>query len=137
MMALDIGPGDEVIVPDLTFVATANAVKLAGASVKLVDIEPARFCMNPKALSGAIGPRTRAIIAVDVNGRGAAYDLLEPICAKHGLALICDAAEALGSRYRGRALGAYGDAACFSFSANKTITSGQGGMIATNRDDSK
>ena len=131
-MGLGVGYGDEVIVPDLTFIATANAVRLAGASVKLVDVEPLRFTIDVEKLEGAIGPRTKAIVPVDVNGRGADYAALESICRKHGLFLICDAAEALGSCYRGQPLGSFGDASCFSFSANKTVTSGQGGVVATN-----
>jgi perosamine synthetase len=134
LMAAGIGPGDEVLVPDLTFVATANAVRLAGATVRLVDVEPVRFGVDPDAVEAAIGPRTRALVTVDVNGRGADYSRLEPICQKAGLVLICDAAEALGSRFAGRMLGSFGLAGCFSFSANKTITAGQGGMIVTDSD---
>jgi len=135
LMAVGIGPGDEVIVPDLTFIATANAVRLAGAKVKLVDVEPYRFTLDPEKAAVAIGPRTKAIVPVDVNGRGADYESLETLCAEHGLKLVCDAAEALGSRWHGRYLGTFGDAGCFSFSANKTVTSGQGGMVVTNSDD--
>ena len=134
LMAAGIGAGDEVLVPDLTFIATANAVRLAGAEVKLVEVEPVRFGVDPDAVEAAIGPRTRALVTVDVNGRGADYTRLEPLCKKAGLALICDAAEALGSRYGGRMLGSFGLAGCFSFSANKTITAGQGGMIVTDDD---
>ena len=134
LMAAGIGPGDEVLVPDLTFIATANAVRLAGADVKLVDVEPSRFGIDPDAVEAAIGARTRALVTVDVNGRGADYARLEPICRKAGLVLICDAAEALGSRHVGRMLGSFGLAGCFSFSANKTVTAGQGGMIVTDSD---
>jgi perosamine synthetase len=134
LMAAAIGPGDVVLVPDLTFIATANAVRLAGADVKLVDVEPVRFGVDPDAVEAAIGPRTRALVTVDVNGRGADYGRLEPICRKAGLVLICDAAEALGSRHGGRMLGSFGLAGCFSFSANKTVTAGQGGMIVTSSD---
>ena len=133
LLALGIGPGDEVIVPDFTFIATANAVRLAGATVKLVDIEPSRLTIDPNRVKEAIGPKTKAIIPVDVNGRGADYSSLESICKEHGLFLICDSAEALGSKYNGRYLGTFGDVGCFSFSANKTVSSGQGGMIATNQ----
>lgn len=132
LMGLGIGKGDEVIVPDLTFIATANAVRLAGADVKLVDVEPDRLTMDTEKLISAIGPRTRAIVPVDVNGRGANYSLLEPLAKENGLALVCDSAEALGSKWKGSYLGTFGDAGCFSFSANKTVTTGQGGMIATN-----
>lgn len=132
LMALGVGPGDEVIIPDFTFIATANAVRLVGAQVKLVDIEPVRFTIDPHRVRSAIGPRTKAIIPVDVNGRGADYGALEEIAKKFGLAIVCDSAEALGSKYKGRYLGTFGDTGCFSFSANKTVSSGQGGMIATN-----
>ena len=131
LMGMGIGPGDEVLVPDLTFIATANAVRLSGASVKLVDVEPLRFSIDPERVREAIGPNTRAVVPVDVNGRGADYQALSAICRKHDLIMVCDAAEALGSRYWGKALGAFGDAGCFSFSANKTVTCGQGGMITT------
>jgi perosamine synthetase len=132
LLALEIGPGDEVIIPDLTFIATANAARMIGADVKLVDIEPRRFTIDVDKVHTAIGPHTRAIIPVDVNGRGADYDALSALAKKEGLNLVCDAAESLGSKYRDRSLGSFGDAACFSFSANKTVTSGQGGMVATN-----
>ncbi len=132
LMANGIGPGDEVIVPDLTFIATANAARMAGATVVLADVEPARFTLALAAVERALTPRTRAIVTVDVNGRGADYRVLEPFCRKRGLVLVCDAAEALGSVYAGRPLGGFGDAGCFSFSANKTVTSGQGGVVVTN-----
>lgn len=132
LMALGVGPGDEVIVPDFTFIATANAVRLAGATVKLVDIEPLRFTIDPNRIREAITPRTKAIIPVDVNGRGADYDAIEAIAKEFGLFVVCDSAEALGSKYKGKYLGTFGHAGCFSFSANKTVSSGQGGMIATN-----
>jgi len=134
LIALGIGPGDEVIVPDLTFIATANAVRMTGASAKLVDVEPRRFTMQIAAAVAAIGPNTRAIVSVDVNGRAADYSSLETLCREHGLALVCDAAEAWGSRHQGRYLGTFGNAGCFSFSANKTISSGQGGLIVTDSD---
>jgi len=131
LLALGIEPGDEVIVPDLTFIATANAVRLAGATVVLADVEPARLTLSPAAVEAAITSRTRAVVPVDVNGRGADYGQLERICRERGLVMVCDAAEALGSRYAGKPLGSYGDAACFSFSPNKTLTTGQGGIIVT------
>lgn len=135
LMGLGVGPGDEVIVPDLTFIATANAVRLAGAEVKLVDVEPRRFTIDPEKAAESIGPRTRALVPVDVNGRGADYEALQTLCAEHGLFMVCDACEALGSHHKGRPLGSFGDAGCFSFSPNKILTTGQGGMIATNNTD--
>jgi perosamine synthetase len=135
LMALDIGPGDEVIVPDLTFIATANAVRLAGATPILVDVEPQRFSIDCQAMVAAITPRTKALVPVDLNGRGADYRFLEPFCRERGLRLVCDAAEAFGSKYNGRPLGSFGDAAALSFSANKTVTTGQGGMVLTRNAD--
>ena len=132
LIACGIGSGDEVIVPNLTFIATANAARLAGASVKLVDINRERLTLDVEAVANAIGPRTRAIVSVDVNGRGCDYDALEKLCKKHGIHLVCDSAEALGSQWNGQYLGSFGDAGCFSFSANKTISCGQGGMVVTN-----
>jgi perosamine synthetase len=132
LMAIGVGPGDEVIIPDLTFIATANAVRLAGAEARLVDIEPNRFTIDINRVRAAINDRTRAIVPVDVNGRGADYDALEQIARGKSLHLISDSAEGLGSKWKNRYLGTFGDAGCFSFSANKTVTTGQGGMIATN-----
>jgi perosamine synthetase len=132
LMACGIGPGDEVIVPDLTFIATANAARLAGATVVLADVNPTRLTLTLETVKPLISPRTRAIVPVDVNGRAADYRRLEPFCREHGLKLVCDSCEALGSYFDGRALGSFGDAGCLSFSPNKTVTSGQGGMVLTN-----
>lgn len=132
LMAVGVKAGDEVLVPALTFIATANAVRLAGAMPVLVDIEPERFSIDPDAAQAALTSRTRAILTVDVNGRGAAYDLIETLCEQHGLLLVTDSAEGLGSHYRGRPLGSFGRAGCFSFSPNKFATTGQGGVVTTN-----
>lgn len=131
LMGLGVGPGDEVLVPDMTFIATANAARLAGATVRLVDITADRISICPKALQTAITPKTKAIIPVDVNGRGADYEFLENFCTEWGLHLVCDSAEAFASKFNGRGLGGFGDAGTFSFSPNKGITTGQGGMILT------
>jgi perosamine synthetase len=132
LKALGVGPGDEVIVPDLTFIATASAVKLAGAEVKLVDIDPGNLNMDPERVAEAINERTKAILPVHVNGRPADMAALRALAGKHGLALIEDAAEALGSRDNGKALGSLSDAGCISLAPTKIITTGQGGLIATN-----
>lgn len=131
LMAAGIRPDDDVLVPNFTFIATANAVRLMGARPVLVDIEPARFAIDPAAVEAAITPRTTAIVTVDVNGRGAAYDLLESFCSRRGLKLITDSSEGFGSSYRGRRIGSYGAAGCFSFSASKFVTTGQGGAVVT------
>jgi perosamine synthetase len=129
-----IGAGDEVIVPDLTFIATANAVTLAGARPVLVDIDPRRLTIDPAAFERAITQRTRAVIPVHVSGRAADMAAICEIASRHGVAVIEDAAEAFGSAVNGAPLGTIGSAGCFSFSPNKTITTGQGGAIVTNDD---
>lgn len=131
MMALGIGSGDEVIVPDLTFIATANAVRLCGADVRLVDVTNDNFCIDLNAVEAAINSKTKAVIAVDLNGRSCDYLQLEGLCKSRGINLICDSAESLGSSAFGRKLGSFGDAGIFSFSPSKIVTSGQGGAIVT------
>jgi perosamine synthetase len=131
LTALGIQHGDEVVVPDITFIATANAVTLAGATPVLVDVDPDTLGMAPDALARAITPRTRAVIPVHVSGRAAAIERILDIATAHGIAVVEDAAEALGSRHHGRYLGTFGQAGCFSFSPNKTITTGQGGLVVT------
>ena len=131
LLATGVGPGDEVIVPDLTFIATANAARLIGAEVILVDVEPLRFTIDVAEVETALSERTRAVIAVDVNGRACDYERLKALCDKRGIALICDSTEGLGSKSGGRFLGTHGQAGCFSFSAAKTITTGQGGAVVT------
>lgn len=135
LVAVGVRAGDEVLVPDLTFIATANAVTLAGAVPVLVDVDPATLLIDPAAVEAAITPRTRAIVPVHVSGRGAPMAELLAIAATHGLAVVEDAAEAFCSRQRGRCLGTLGAAGCFSFSPAKTITTGQGGAVATDDDD--
>ena len=131
LAAHGIGRGDEVIVPDVTFIATANAVTLAGATPVLVDVDPERLTMNPEAFAAAVTTRTRAVIPVHVSGRAAAIERIVEIATARGIAVIEDAAEALRSRHRGRCLGTFGRSGCFSFSPNKTITTGQGGLVIT------
>lgn len=131
LAALGVGRGDEVIVPDLTFIATANAVTLTGATAVLADIDPLTLNLSPEAFRRAITPRTRAVMPVHVSGRSADMGAIEAIAREHGLAIVEDAAEALASRKGGRALGTFGVAGCLSFSPHKTITTGQGGMVLT------
>lgn len=131
LMALGIGPGDEVIVPDVTFIATANAVTMTGARAVLVDVCPETLTMDPASLEKAITAKTKAVIPVHVSGRGGTiFDTLE-IAGEKGIHVVEDAAEALLSRCKGRYLGTLGMTGCFSFSPNKTITTGQGGIIVT------
>lgn len=134
LAAAGVGHGDEVIVPDLTFIASANAVRLTGAAVVLVDVDRATLNMSSEALERAITPRTRAIMPVHVSGRAADLAAIGAIAHAHGLPIVEDAAEALTSRYGGKSLGTIGLAGCLSFSPNKTITTGQGGMVLTDDD---
>ncbi|MFD0982582.1 aminotransferase class V-fold PLP-dependent enzyme [Tropicimonas aquimaris] len=129
LAALDVGPGDEVIVPDLTFAATLNAVLHVGASPVIVDVDPIQLTMDPTAVRAAITSRTRAIMPVHLYGQMSDMGKLGEIAREHGLLVIEDAAEALGSRLGSRHAGTLGDAGTFSFFANKLITTGEGGMV--------
>jgi perosamine synthetase len=131
LAALGVGPGDEVILPTLTFVATANAVVYTGATPVFVDSEPSTWNIDPAAAARAITPRTRAIIAVHLYGHPADMDPLRALADQHGLMLIEDAAEAHGARYKGQRVGSLSDVAVFSFFGNKIITTGEGGMVVT------
>jgi perosamine synthetase len=131
LAASGIGHGDEVIVPDVTFIATANAVTLTGATPVLVDVDPGTLMLDPVALERAITPRTKAVVPVHVSGRAAAIERIMEIANPQGIAVVEDAAEAFCSRHHGRCLGTFGVAGCFSFSPNKTITTGQGGLVVT------
>jgi dTDP-4-amino-4,6-dideoxygalactose transaminase len=130
--ALGIGPGDEVVVPDFTFVATASAVLACGAMPVMVDCTPDTYCIDPKLAEEAITPHTQAIIAVHMGGHPAQLDDLVEICRKHRIRLVEDSAHAHGTEWKGRKIGAIGDIGTFSFQASKLMTAGEGGMIITN-----
>lgn len=131
LKAVGVGPGDEVLVPDITFIATANAVTLTGAKPVLVDVEPETLTMSVPAAARAVTRKTRAIVPVHVSGRAADMTRLMALARRRRLFVIEDAAEALGSKYRGRPLGTLGDAGCFSLSANKVVSAGLGGVVVT------
>ncbi len=131
----DLGPGDEVIMPSFTFVSTANAVALRGAIPVFVDIDPATLNVNPDAVARAVTARTKAIFAVHYAGFPADMDRLAQIARDHGLFLVEDAAQALGSTWRGRQAGSLGDMAAFSFHETKNIISGEGGALTLMRAD--
>lgn len=135
LLALDVGPGDEVIVPSLTFIASANAVRYTGATPVFVDSEAETWNLDPREVERAITDRTRAIIPVHLYGHPADMDPLRDLAEEHGLAIVEDAAEAHGARYRGHRVGSIGDLGVFSFYGNKIITTGEGGMITTNSDE--
>jgi dTDP-4-amino-4,6-dideoxygalactose transaminase len=131
----DLGPGDEVIMPSFTFVSTANAVALRGATPVFVDIEPSTLNIDPEEVAKAVTPATRAIFAVHYAGFPADMDALAAIARDHNLVLVEDAAQALGSRYKGRLAGSLGDLGAFSFHETKNIISGEGGALTVNRED--
>jgi dTDP-4-amino-4,6-dideoxygalactose transaminase len=129
--ALGVGPGDEVIVPPFTFVASATAVLLCGAAPVFADIDPETFNLSVAAAEAAITRRTRAIVVVHFGGRPAEMDAFQSLARKHGIALLEDAAHAHGARWKGTPVGGWGDAATFSFQEFKLMTAGEGGIILT------
>lgn len=131
LLAMEVGPGDEVIVPSFTFAATANAVAVTGATPVFIDITPDTFCMDPDLIVPAITARTRAIMPVHLYGHPAAMPQIMDIAAEHELLVLEDAAQAHAATLEGRPVGAWGDAAAFSFYPTKNMTSGEGGMVVT------
>jgi dTDP-4-amino-4,6-dideoxygalactose transaminase len=125
-----IGPGDEVIVPSLSFIATANAVWQCGGRPVFADVDPLTYNLDPARAEQAITPRTRAIMPVHQLGLPADMDAFLELGERHGIAIVEDAACAIGARYKGRPIGSLGPLACFSFHPRKVITTGEGGMIA-------
>jgi perosamine synthetase len=132
LLALGVEPGDEVIVPTLTYIATANAVVYCGASPVFVDGEPETWNVDPEQIEARITPRTKGIIVVHLFGHPVDMDPIMAVARRHGLFVLEDAAESPGAEYRGRRVGSIGDAATFSFFGNKIITTGEGGMVTTN-----
>jgi perosamine synthetase len=131
MAAVGIGPGDEVIVPTMTFAATANAVVFQGGHPVFVDVLPSTLLINPSELEAKITSKTKALIAVDYAGQPCDYDALRAIADKHRLILIADACHSLGAEYKGRKVGTLADLTVFSFHPVKHITTGEGGMVVT------
>ncbi len=136
LIALDVGPGDEVLCPSYTFFATASAITRLGAEPVFVDIEPATFNIAPAKIEPLISPRTKAIIPVHLFGQCAAMDEIGRVAAKHSLPIIEDACQSIGATYAGRAAGTLGDIGCFSFYPTKNLGGmGDGGLMTTDRDD--
>ncbi len=135
MLALGIGPGDEVIVPDLTFAASINAVLYCGATPVIVDVDRDTWCMSVETFQNAITPKTKAVMPVHVFGRPAPMGPIAELAREKGIYIIEDCAEAHGAEYDGIKVGAYSDVASFSFFANKILTTGEGGLCLTNSDD--
>lgn len=135
-MALGIGPGDEVIVPSLTFVATANAIRYVGANPVFADVvSETDWTISPADVERRITPRTRAISVVHYAGFACDMEAIRAIATRHQLSIVEDCAHSPGASLAGRSLGAWGDVGCFSFFSNKNMTTGEGGMIVTDRDD--
>lgn len=131
MRAIGVGPGDEVIVPAITFAASANAALYEGATPVFADVEPDTILIDPRSVESRVTPRTKAIVAVDYAGQPADYDALRAIAEKHGLALVADSCHAPGATYKGRKAGTLADLSCFSFHPVKHLTTCEGGMIVT------
>jgi perosamine synthetase len=135
MRLAGVGPGDEVITSPYSFVASANCAIYEGATPVFADIDPHTYNLDPAAVEAAITPRTKAIVAVDIYGYPCELDELTAICERHGLALVEDACEALGARYKGRPLGSHGHPATWAFYPNKQMTTGEGGAVTTGSAD--
>ncbi len=141
LLVLGVGPGDPVVIPSLTFAATANAATYVGADLRFVDVDPATWQLDPDLLAAeledaaAAGRPVRAVIPVDLYGQCADYDRIAPLCEEHGALVVEDAAEALGATYRGRPAGGFGAAGIFSFNGNKIITTSGGGMLVSDDGD--
>lgn len=131
LIALGIGPGDEVIVPSLTFAATANAVSLAGATPVFADIDERTFCIDPPAVAAAITSRTKAFMPVHLYGQAADMTAIRELATQHDLLILEDAAQAHAATWDGQPVGSLGDAGAFSFYPTKNMTSGEGGMVTT------
>jgi len=135
LAACDVGEGDQVIVPGITFIASASAVLAVNATPVLVDIDPDTLCIDPAAVDAAITPATKAVIAVHVAGAAADLDALTALCSAHGLRLIEDCAHAHGTFWRGRGVGSWGDFGSFSMQRSKLMTAGEGGVLICNDDE--
>lgn len=135
LLALGIGPGDEVIVPDATWIASAAPITYVGADTVFADIDEDTWCMSATSFEECVTPRTKAVIPVDLYGNMPRMDEILSVAERHGIPVIEDAAEAAGAEYRGQKAGSFGDASVFSFHGSKTLTTGEGGMLVTDRDD--
>jgi perosamine synthetase len=131
LICAGVGPGDEVICPSLSFIATANSITYVGARPVFCDVEPLTFNLDPMKAAALITPRTRAILLVHQMGIPARLSEFTSLCERHGLTLIEDAACAIGSAYQGKRIGSHSKFVCFSFHPRKVVTTGEGGMITT------
>jgi dTDP-4-amino-4,6-dideoxygalactose transaminase len=135
VMALGIGPGDEIIVPSFTWVTSAHCAEYVGAKVAFCDVDPLTMNIDPASAAAAVTPRTKAILPVHLFGLAADMDAINALARRHSLAVIEDAACAVGTGYQGKPVGGLGDLGCFSFHPRKVITTGEGGMVTTRSQD--
>lgn len=135
LAALGVGPGDEVVVPDITWIASAAPVSYVGATPVFADVDEETWCMSASSLEECVTPRTKAVIPVDLYGGMPDMDALLDVTRRHGLKVVEDAAEAVGAEYRGAKAGSLGDVGVFSFHGSKTLTTGEGGMLVTDDED--
>ncbi|HWS71994.1 MAG TPA: DegT/DnrJ/EryC1/StrS family aminotransferase [Thermoanaerobaculia bacterium] len=133
LAALGVGPGDEVIVPDITWIASAAPIAYVGATPCFADVDRDSWCLDPRSFESLITDKTKAVIPVDLYGNMADMPAIVDIAARRGIAVIEDAAEAVGAQHGTRMAGSFGDAGVFSFHGSKTLTTGEGGMLVTNR----
>lgn len=135
LVALGVAPGDEILIPTVTYIATANAVRYCGATPVLVDVCPGTLNIDPAEITRKISPRTRGIIPVHLYGHPCEMGPIAEIATRHGFFVLEDAAEAHGAEYLGRKVGGLGDCGAFSFFGNKIVTTGEGGMVTTDNDE--
>lgn len=135
LLALGVSERDEVIVPDATWIASAAPISYVGATPVFADIDPDTWCLSAESFETCITPRTKAVIPVDLYGGMPNMDAIRAVARRHHIAIIEDAAEALGAEYKGKRAGSFGDTGVFSFHGSKTVTTGEGGMLVTDRED--
>lgn len=135
LLSLGVGTGDEVIVPDITWIATSAPITYVGATPVFADIDELSWCLSAESFAQRITPKTKAVIIVDLYGNMPDMDAILEIAEKYGIAVIEDAAEAIGSEYKDKKAGSFGDVSTFSFHGSKTLTTGEGGMLVTDRED--
>ena len=135
LLALGVGPGDEVIVPDITWIASAAPITYVVAKPVFADIDSRTWCLSAESFEKCITTKTRAVIPVDLYGNIPDMNPIQDVAKRHGIAIIEDAAEAIGTEYKGKKAGSFGDTGVFSFHGSKTVTTGEGGMLVTDRED--
>jgi perosamine synthetase len=134
LLALGIGPGDEVIVPEITWIASAAPITYVGATPVFADVDPKTWCLSPESFESCITDRTKAVIPVDLYGNMPDMDAIRAVAQRRDIAIIEDAAQAIGAEYEGKKAGSLGVAGVYSFHGSKTLTTGEGGMLLTHRD---